>query len=262
MPSHSLRRLLGLILPFLQIGVALLPLVGIGHSVGTMSAASPTPVIPAGYAFPTMWTVLFALSVAYGIWQFLPSRHDDPLAQQVGWPLAGAFAINVLWQAVAQFSARNGFHLVAIILVGLVCALVAFFAARNSAEPGWASRWIVRPLCGLLAGWLTAASFANISGAALAAGAIPASGFGASLAAVLVLLAAGGFAVAVAWAARGDLWYLGGVGWAFLAVVAANLGINRFDLFSALAAAAMLALVGAVTWQRRARAAVAARAPG
>ncbi|UFN50653.1 hypothetical protein LPC08_08575 [Roseomonas sp. OT10] len=251
MPSDSLRRLLCLILPVVQIVTAALPYLGIGHSVAVMSASSQTPVIPAGYAFPLMWGLLFLLSLAFGVWQALPAQHADPAAQRVGWPLAGVFAANTLWQLAAQFSRSNGFGLVLVILIALACALAAFFLARRGPVLGGMARWLVYPLTGLMAGWLTAATFANISGAARAAGMIPDGGFGASMAAVLILLAAGGFAAAMAWASRGSRWYLGGVGWALVAVVVANLGANQFDIMAAIVAAAMLALVAAVSWQRR-----------
>ena len=53
------------------------------------------------------------------------------------------------------------------------------------------------------------------------------------------------------WAAKGSVWYLGGVGWALVAVVVANLGANQLDVLAALAAAVMLALVVGVAWTRR-----------
>ncbi len=251
MTADGLRRALCLALPPVQVGVAALPALGLGRSIGVAAAASRTPAEPAGYAFPTMWGVIFLFSLAYGAWQVLPGSRDAVLARRVGWPLAGAFAANVAWMLVAQFSATVGFGLVVIIGTGLGCALVAFLAARGSGEKGGAARWIVYPLTGLLAGWLSAAAFANVSGAARAAGMVPAEGFGATLAAVLVLLAVGGFAGAVAWASRGSGWYVAGVGYALLAVVLANLGLNQLDPLAAATAAAMLALVAAVARARR-----------
>ena len=258
MTADTLRRTLCLGLPLAQVVVAAMPALGLGFTMAEATEPSRTPVVPAGYAFPTMWGAIFLLALLHGVWQVLPTNRGAPLAHRVGWPLAGAFAADIGWMMVAQSSGRNGFGLVVIILAALGCAMVAFLAARRSGEKGGAARWIVYPLTGLLAGWLTAAAFANISGAARAAGMVPAEGFGATLAAVLVLLAAGGFAAAVAWASRGSGWYAGGVGYALLAVVLANLGVNQLDLLAAAAAAAMLALVAAVSWGRRGPATAAA----
>lgn len=253
------RRALALILPFAQLVPPILPALGIGHGVGTMSAAAPTPAIPAGYAFPVMWTLLFALSLAFGVWQALPAGQREPLGRRVGWPLIGVFAANTLWQLVAIFSARTSFALFAIIVVGLCCALTAHLLSREGeagdavAAGGRARRWLLRPLCGLMAGWLSAAAFANLSGAATAAGLVAADGFAATLSACLIILAAGGFAGFVLRLSRPRAWYAAGAGWALLAVAAANLGLNRFDLPAAAAAAAMLALVAASARPRRQR---------
>ncbi|WP_043829065.1 hypothetical protein [Muricoccus aerilatus] len=251
MQQDHLRRLLCLLLPWAQILVAFFPALGMGTSMAAVAAASRTPVVPAGYAF-SIWSLIFALAAAYGIWQFIPANRGSPLAQRTGWPLAGAFAANTLWEFISQLSASVGFGLFLIIVIGTACALTALFVARNTPEAGLGARWIVTPLTGLLAGWLTAASFVNLSTAARTAGMMPEHGIGATLFAVVILLAAGGAAAAIAWLLRRDAaWFAGAVGWAFLAVIAANLGINQVNIPAALAAAVMLALVAAVTWQRR-----------
>ena len=251
MPQDQLRRLILLILPWVQIGTAFLPALGMGSSMAAVSAASRTPVVPAGYAF-SIWGLIFALAAAYGIWQFLPANRDSALARRTGWPLAGSFAANTLWQTTSQLTGSVGFGLLAIILVSLACALTALFLARNTPEAGVGPRWIVTPLTGLLAGWLTAASFVNLSSAARQAGMLPEHGLGATLAAVVVLLAAGGAAAALAWLLRRDAgWFAGALLWAFLGVVAANLGVNQVNIPAALTAAVMLALVLAVAWQGR-----------
>ena len=258
MQQDHLRRLLCLILPWAQILAGFMPLLGLGTSIAAISAATRTPVVPAGYAF-SIWTPIFVLAIAYGIWQFIPANRASLLAQRTGWPLAGAFGANTLWQVVSQLSASVGFGLFFIILLGLACALAAIFIARGTEEAGIGKRWIVTSLTGLLAGWLTAASFVNLSSAARAAGMMPEHGIGTTLFAVVILLAAGGAAAAIAWLLRRDAtWFAAAVAWAFVAVVAANLGINQVNIPAALAAAVMLALVGAVTWQRRRATTIAA----
>jgi len=250
-PQDQLRRLLCLILPWAQIVTAFLPALGIGTSMAAVSAASRTPVVPAGYAF-SIWSLIFLLSVAYGIWQFLSANRESALARRTGWPLAGAFAVNTIWQTTAQLTGSVGFGLFAIILLGLACALTALFIARKTPEAGYGPRWIVTPLTGLLAGWLTAASFVNLSTATRYAGILPENGMAATLFSVVILLAAGGAAAAIIWLLQRDAtWFAVAVAWAFIAVVVANLGVNQVNIPAALAAAVMLALVIAVAWQRR-----------
>ncbi|SHK16750.1 hypothetical protein SAMN02745194_04340 [Roseomonas rosea] len=251
MPQDHLRRLLCLILPWVQIATAFLPALGFGTSMAAVSAATRTPVVPAGYAF-SIWSVIFLLAAAYGIWQFLPANRDSALARRTGWPLAGSFAANTLWQVTSQLTGSVGFGLLLIILISLACALTALFLARSTPEPGFGPRWIVSPLTGLLAGWLTAASFVNLSSAARQAGILPENGMAATLAAVVILFAAGGAAAALTWLLRRDAgWFAAALLWAFTGVVAANLGVNQVNIPAALTAAVMLALVFAVAWQRR-----------
>ncbi|MCQ4161016.1 hypothetical protein NON00_13910 [Roseomonas sp. GC11] len=250
MTSHKLRTLLNLLLPLAQPVVgAMAPLFGIGHTQAEMSARSQTPVVPQGYAF-SIWGLLFTLSIVWGIWQALPAGRDTLAARRLGWPLAGAFAASILWMVLSQLT-ENGWHLVLVILLVLAASLAAFFLELRLPREGAAQSWLIHPLVGLLAGWVSVATFANIAGAARIHGLFPADGLGATLAAVLVLLAAGGLTLGVLWVARGALWYAAAVAWALLAILYANTAGRSFDPGVALAAGALLAVVLAMAWQRR-----------
>jgi hypothetical protein len=249
MTSDKLRTVLNLALPILQpLAGAMAPVFGIGHTMAEMSSRSQTPVTPSGYAF-AIWGVIFALAIAWGIWQFLPANRETPAARRLGWPLAAAFACSILWMLLAAFT-ENGWHLVVVILLMLAAALVAFFLDGQDLQPGWPGRWIIRPLTGLMAGWVSVAAFANIAGAALRSGAFPPDGAGAGLAAVLILLAAGGLTLGVLWASHGSLWYAAAVAWALLAILTANTVDRSFNLAAAVVSAGLLVVVVAVAWQR------------
>ncbi|MBO1076428.1 hypothetical protein [Roseomonas marmotae] len=252
MNNQYLRTLLNLVLPILQPVIGALPTVfGIGMSMAEMSASSETPVTPASYAF-SIWGLIFALSIAWGIWQALPAGRDSVAARRLGWPLAGVFALSNLWMLLAMMTG-NGWHLVIVILLLLACALAAFFTARAEPPQGWVDSWIIYPLTGLFAGWVSAASFANIAGAALLSGAIPPSGAGSTLAAILLLLAAAGLALGVLWVGRGAPWYAGAFVWALLAIVYANTAEREVNLVVAVVTMGLLVLVVAVSWQRMRR---------
>jgi hypothetical protein len=254
MTRNDARTLLNLILPLAQPLVGMMaPVFGIGHTQAEMSARSQTDVVPAGYAF-SIWGLLFALSIAWGIWQVLPDGgKDSPVAKRLGWPLAVTFGASILWMLLAQ-TTENGWHLVLVILVVLGGALTAFFANRQIVHAGqahgWPERWIIRPLVGMLAGWVSVAAFANIAGAALVSGAIQADGVAGTVAAVLILLAAGGFTLGVLWFSAGSLWYAGAVAWALIAIFYGNTVERDFNAAMAVASVALTVVVVAMAWQR------------
>jgi hypothetical protein len=248
MTSSHLRTILNLVLPLLQPVVGALPVLGLGMTMGQMSAASETPVTPAAYAF-AIWAPIFLLAIVWGIWQALPAGRDSVAARRLGWPLAGAFACSNLWMLLAQ-ATGNGWHLVVVILLFLACALAAFFMARSEPPVGWPDAWVIAPLTGLLAGWVSAATFANIAGAARISGAIEPDGAAGTLAAVLILLAAGGFALGVLWVGRGAPWYAAAFAWALAAILYANTVGRDFNPAVAVVSAGLLALALAMSWQR------------
>ncbi|MBW8268724.1 hypothetical protein [Caldovatus aquaticus] len=256
--ADRLRPWATLLLAMLQpLAAALARVFGIGTPIAAMAAASGTPAIPAGYAF-LIWTPIFALALAYALWQALPARREDPLLRRLGWWIAAAFAGNVAWMLAAQLSGRNGWHLFVLILFALVPALVAFLQERRrraEAPTGPGRRWVLQPLLGLQAGWLTAAAFANLSGASRAEG-VAWFGLGETAAAVLLLLAAGLAAAAILWLSRGSPWFAGAAAWAFAAILLANMGERGWNLFVAAAAAVALVLLGGVlraAWRREDR---------
>lgn len=221
---------------------------GWGRPITDSAAESRTPLTPAGYAF-SIWGVIFALGLAYAVWQALPSRAADPLARRTGWPLAVAFLMNGLWQTWVTFSGRIGAPSVIIILVALSAALLALWTASRATERDGFARWVVLPLTGLLAGWLTAATFVNVASAATLAGILPSAELGATLVAAMFTLAAGGVAAAIL-TLTGSPWYAAAVAWALGAVVAANLGINGLNIVQAIVAALMLATIAGLAWAR------------
>ncbi|WP_419895953.1 hypothetical protein [Roseomonas sp. USHLN139] len=254
MTRNDLRTLLNIALPLAQPLVgAMASVFGIGHTQAEMSARSQTPVVPAGYAF-SIWGLLFALSIAWGIWQLLPSMgRDSEPARRLGWPLAATFAGSILWMVLSQLT-ENGWHLVAVMLLVLAGSLTAFLANRRldhrtGASPG-VQRWLIRPLVGLLAGWVSVATFANIAGAALVSGFFPGQGAGLTVAAVLILLACGGLVLTVLWIARGSPWYAAAVAWALVAILYANTAGRDLNIGVAITAVALLAVVLAMAWQR------------
>lgn len=250
-PGGRGRMLANLLLPpLLPLAGAIPQLTGWGRTIAEVSNAHTTPVTPAGYAF-VIWLPIFALAIAWGVWQALPAGRAMPIARRLGWPLGCCFALNILWMLLIQFTGM-GWHLVVVILAALGCALAAFVIFADDPGERGVGRAIATPLVGLLAGWVSMASFANVGAAAQATG-LMAPGAAGSFTAVLLLLAAGGFATAILALVRDALWYLAGAGWALVAIMLANMGMRDWDLAPAIAAGAMLALAVTAHALRRRR---------
>ena len=215
----QIRPPLNLLLPALLPLVSVLSsLAGIGHPLWAMQGTR-TLVVPAPYAF-SIWGPIFALALAWGIWQMRPAQRADPRLDRLRGPAAAALALMLLWMVAAQLT-PNGWHLLAIILALLAAALTAFLRAAALPGQGAGWRWIVRPLFGLLAGWVSAASIVNLSGAAATEG-FDWGGTDPALVAMGLILLAAWIGAAVLRRGRGDLWYAGALLWALLAIILAK----------------------------------------
>ena len=149
-----------------QLFAPALPSLGYGLPIGTRADLAMTPNTPAGYAF-AIWSVIYLGCTAYALWQALPSQRARAIHRAVGpWAIA-AFAANTAWPLIVQFAGLN----VASVLV-IVALLAALFGAlhRARAATHGADRWLLRVTLGLFAGWITAATFANLAAMLLAEG--------------------------------------------------------------------------------------------
>ena len=261
--SPALLRLANLVLPLVQpLAGALAPAFGIGMSNAEMTRLSETPVVPAGYAF-SIWGPIFLAAIAYGVWQALPAQRGDALLARLRGPLALAFLLNIAWMVTSQLIG-NGWHLVAIlalIVAAMGTALLRLPRGRAGPPPRAAARWLVVPLVGLWAGWASAAAFANLS---ITARWAEFGWFGLSPigAAMLVILAATGFGAALLRRSGGNPWYAGGLAWALVAIIVANLGPRGLNPPVAIVAGLCLALLGLVLVLSRREAAARPAAAG
>lgn len=174
---------------------------------------------PAGYAF-TIWGLIYAGTIAYGIYQALPSQRDNPLFGRIGWFTAGAFLGTVAW----LFAARAGMIWLAfLVIAAMLGLLVPAYRAILAARPGFSAwqRAIVLYPFGLFAGWLSVATVANLA-AALKYGGWMSGNVELTVTIVLITLA-GAVGSVVAFMSRGELGYTAAVVWALVAILVADL---------------------------------------
>ncbi len=161
-------------------------------------ASGATLIDPAGYAF-FVWAPILLLCLAYAAYQALPSRRGDALLRRVGWPLAGAFFLNGLWE-VASPLGRLG---VAQVLIAGILAFLAVAYLRlarvgtGRGAVGVAGRWLVAPTIGIYFGWITAANAVSLTSLVARSGLVSGGGFGGALFGAGILLVGGALAALV-----------------------------------------------------------------
>jgi hypothetical protein len=219
-----------------------------------------SPEVPAGYAF-AIWGPIFALTAIYAVRQALPGMRDAPLYRAIGWATIVSSAANVTWMMLAQ-TVGNGWWLVLTIVTILIAAVSAFFGVlRRAGSLDRFDRWIVLPMTGILAGWLSAAVWLNVA-SYIKQLQPDRFGLSATVFAIAVLAAVTVFGWTILRRARGNAWYAGTLIWALAGVVVANSATVGGDRTVALAAAgvALLTLSIALLLPDRARRAAAGTA--
>ncbi len=215
--SDLIRAWTVLALACAQIVTAFSPrLFGFSESVVSRVTPLTHALTPAGYAF-SIWSVIFASALVFAIWQVLPRNAANPLARTIGWLAAGMYAANAAWQVwVPAF----GVDWASVLILGteLALGIVALGRIRDFGRPLTRTEvWVAAAPLGLLTGWVTAASFVNLSTTVIWDGArlfqprdLPVA---AALLAGMILFA--GFAVNAtrSWGqAAGLLWALAAIG--------------------------------------------------
>ncbi len=160
--SARLLRILNLILAVMQIVVTVIAFeIGTTFDQATTSSAGEPPIIPAGYAF-IIWSVIYAGSVLFGIFQNTARRDDDPLLVRIRPLTASAFSATICWLIVARFNLTG---LTVLCMLWLVASLLPVFMAFMRAQRKFTSTEqiaMVIPLS-IYTGWVTVAVFADLS---------------------------------------------------------------------------------------------------
>jgi benzodiazapine receptor len=244
-PRQALNLALALAQPITTI---LCFAMGTSFEVATRSDVAEPPIIPAGYTF-TIWTLIYAGAIAYGVYQARPARRADPLLRRIGLPTASAFLGTSAWLVMARFG-LTWLTVVCIVWMMASLAIVLRLFVREGAPRTAVERWFVVAPLSLFAGYVTAATFANTA-AALKGSAWMAPGKSETAWSVAMLVAAGSIAAWVTLATRGNVAYATAIIWALVGVVVANTIERAENLPVAIAAGSMaLGVAAALTWAR------------
>lgn len=183
------------------------------------------PEVPAGYAF-SIWGVIFALSLAYGLYYASKGR-DHELCRKASIPAAILFVCSSCWMLAAQ-TIGDGWHLVTLIVVMWAASTRALLTVLHDQSADKPRRYILQPLFGLYTGWLSAALFLNITGTF--AKEVGMLGLTLNMYAMLTLIPAGILALVLVKRTRGEPFLFGAFMWALVGIMAANVAISPINM--------------------------------
>lgn len=181
----------------------------IAEAGGGAFSAEATLVAPDRPAF-AIWSLIYLGLVGYAVWQALPAQRTDPRQRSTGWLAAASLVLNAVWILVAQagYVAAS-----AVIIVGLLVVLVAILGRLFRSVPGSRVEGVlVDGSFGLYAGWVSAATIANIAAALVDAG-VTEGVLGADTWGVFVTAVAAAVGTYVAAVSRGSFGYGAALTW-------------------------------------------------
>lgn len=130
-----------------------------GQSMGQVSARYPTLLTPAGYAF-SIWGLIFLSLVAYAGWQLLPAQKNTSLPDAIARPLTLASVATAAW--VVLFAYEWILPSVGVMVIILGSLIVVYGRVRQQVFAGRVSALVSVPFS-LYLGWISVASFINIT---------------------------------------------------------------------------------------------------
>jgi len=184
------------------------------HTIASRSSDIQTFTIPASYAF-SIWNVLFLGCFVFGIIQALPKYRDDPMTSRVAWLATIALWGNAIWEIYVPL---YGFKLPSLMIIaGMILAplTIILFKLKEADD----RRWFFIPLA-MLCGWVSVATFVNLSVTALFLAFNPFA-LSESTQAVIVIVTAGIVTIGYAYYFK-NLLYNACVLWGFVGIYVAN----------------------------------------
>lgn len=214
------RQVLNLVLAVAQVAAAAWSVTtGLGPDADGRVVSEP-PVVPALYTF-SVWSVIYAGSLIYAVYQALPAQRENPLLRRVGRWTVGAFLATTLWTVAAGLG--WDWLTVPIMFAMFVALLGAFIGFSRDRSPRTAVErlLVVLPLS-IFLGYVTVATVANPASVLKQSGVVSPLGLPETAWAVLMTLAAGLIASFVIVWSRGNVGYALTIVWALIGIIVAN----------------------------------------
>ena len=132
-----------------------------GQTSADVSNRFPTFFTPANYAF-AIWGVIYALLLAFGVYQALPSQRDNRDARAVRAPVIATCILNCLWITLFQFTLLLPS---VIVIVAFLIALIVIYRRLDVGRSNMRAldRWFIHLPFSVYLGWLCVATIANVA---------------------------------------------------------------------------------------------------
>lgn len=220
MRSDRLRQATNVVLAFAQPATAVLAFgMGTTFEEAADACGEKTLIEPAGYAF-VIWSIIYLGTLAYAVFQALPSQRETPLFRHIGWFTASSFLSVVVWLVAARFG-------LIWVTVGCIVWMLASLAYPFRVFVRLGSRLtipqyilVVWPFS-IFLGWVSVATFANTA-AALKMAEVLDVGLAEEGWTVLMIGAAGLIGSVVTFWSGGNVGYGLTLIWAFVGILAAD----------------------------------------
>lgn len=200
---------------------------------------------PANYAF-SIWSVIYAFLIAFGIYQVLSAQRDNPALRRIGWLFVASCIFNAAWLISFHYLQ---FALSMIMMIALLITLITIYWRLGiGVEPvSRATKWLIHVPFSLYLGWITAATITNAAYVLTDAGW---GGFGieAQTWAVIMLAITGVLAGYVVYTRR-DIAYGLVIVWAVTSIAVRHADVPIVNLASIIVSVVVALLVAYALWR-------------
>lgn len=200
---------------------------------------------PANYAF-SIWSVIYAFLIAFGIYQVLPAQRNNPHLQRIGWLFVVSCVFNAAW-LISFHYLQFAISMVMMIAL-LITLIVIYWRLGVGVEPvSRATKWLIHVPFSLYLGWITAATITNAAYVLTDAGW---GGFGieAQTWAIVMLAITGVLASYIVYTRR-DIAYGLVIVWAVTSIAVRHADIASISLTSIIVSVAVALLVAYALWR-------------
>ena len=200
---------------------------------------------PANYAF-SIWSVIYAFLIAFGIYQLLPAQCDNPHLQRMGWLFVASCIFNAAWLISFHYLQ---FALSMVMMIALLITLIVIYRRLGIGveSVSRATKWLIHVPFSLYLGWITAATITNAAYVLTDAGW---GGFGIGAQTwALVMLAITGLLAGYIVYTRRDIAYGLVIVWAVTSIAVRHADVAAVSLASIVVSVVVALFVAYAVWR-------------